>query len=352
MVINLPNELMLKIGDVRVKQIINFLFCYFESGKHEWFIDDKDDLSLFETKDLESYRDYIKKQVVQNTLYKSKKHENKTIVQVYSSVEELNALIENQISTISEVQVFKYLNGHRYTVILNGIRYELISIDAVWDFLGQPLKIILENVESDRLFIEKCLELLTENGVDKLWIEFVHGGGSDLSKVAQSINGKHRTICIIDSDVISPPNIYNTSSKERSINKIKRICESQGYLLHILNKREMENYLPDEALKHYLEQQSHNLEHIYFSFPEQCKDYFDMKKGLTIRNCNLPIWCNLKIQETEEVAATTEGKKSVVDGFGDQVWKAFHNVKSSEQLLSRDDKNELKDIAQKIVQFA
>lgn len=77
-----------------------------------------------------------------------------------------------------------------------------------------------------------------------------------------------------------------------------------------------------------------------------------MKKGLTIQNCNLPIWCNLKIQGTEEVAATAEGKKSVVDGFGEQVWKAFHNVKTSEQLLSEDDKNELKDIAQRIVQFA
>ncbi|MEM5686489.1 hypothetical protein AAHB49_04545 [Bacillus cereus] len=167
---------MSKIGDERVKQIIKFLFCYFESGKHEWFIDDKDDLTLFETTALESYRDYITKQVVQNTLYKSKQHEDKTIVQVYSSVEELNTLIESQIGTISGVQVFKYLNGHRYTVILNGIRYELITIDTVWDFLGQPLKIVLENVESDRLFIEKCLELLGESRSNKLWIEFVHGG--------------------------------------------------------------------------------------------------------------------------------------------------------------------------------
>lgn len=352
MVINLPNELMSKIGDERVKQIIKFLFCYFESGKHEWFIDDKDDLTLFETTALESYRDYITKQVVQNTFYKSKQHEDKTIVQVYSSVEELNTLIESQIGTISGVQVFKYLNGHRYTVILNGIRYELITIDTVWDFLGQPLKIVLENVESDRLFIEKCLELLGESRSNKLWIEFVHGGGSDLSKVAQSINGKHRTICIIDSDIISPPSTYNTPSKERYINKIKRICESHGYILHILNKREMENYLPDKALEEYLEQENRILEHVYFSFPDQCKDYFDMKKGLTLRNCKLPIWCDLNIQGTEEVAATVSGKSSIVDGFGEQVWKAFHYVKSPAELLSRDDKNELKELTKKIIQFA
>ncbi|WP_368506370.1 hypothetical protein [Bacillus cereus] len=355
MVINFPNELMSQIGDEKVAKIIKFLFGYFETGRHDWFINDQDDMAHFEAEILGSYSSYIKKQVVQKTLYGSAMHENRTIVQVFSSIEELNNLIQDKISVMEGVQFFKYLDGHRYTVILNEIRYELITIDIVLDFLGQPLKIILEDVESDRLFVEKCLELLGENQIGEPWVEFVHGGGSALAKVAKSYNGKCRTFCLLDSDVISPPDTYNTPAKPKTIKNIERICEENGYSLHILNKREMENYLPDRALKKYLEQKNNDFEHIYFTLSSQCKDYFDMKKGLTPRNLDLPIWCTFKeaiSQGNEEIAATVTGKKSIVDGFGENVWTAFQYVESAEELLSRDNNDELKKITQKIVQLA
>lgn len=352
--INFPNELMSQIGNEKVAKIIKFLFCYFETGRHEWFINDQDDMKLFETDILGSYSSYIKKQVVQKTLYGSERYENRTIVQVFSSIEELNNLIQDKISVMEGVQILEYLDGHRYTVILKETRYELITIDTVMDFLGQPLKIVLENVESDRLFVEKCLELLGEKQIDELWIEFVHGGGSDLAKVAQSYNGKCRTFCLIDSDVISPPNIYNTPAKPKTIKNIERICQDNGYSFHILNKREMENYLPDRVLKIYLEQKSRDFEHIYFNLSSQCKDYFDMKKGLTSRNLELPIWGAYKEminQGNEEIAATAIGKKSVVEGFGEDVWKAFQYVESAEELISRDSNDELKNLAEKIIQL-
>lgn len=354
MVINFPNELMSQIGDENVAKIIKFLFGYFETGRHEWFINDQDDMTLFETDILGSYSSYIKKQVVQKTLYGSEKYENRTIVQVFSSIEELNNLIQEKISVMDGVQFFKYLDGHRYTVILNETRYELITIDIVLDFLGQPLKIILEDVESDRLFVEKCLELLGENQIGEPWIEFVHGGGSALAKVAKSYNGKCRTFCLIDSDIISPPNIYNTQAKPKTIKNIERICQNNGYSFHVLNKREMENYLPDKALKQHLEQKRQGCEHIYFTLSNKCKDYFDMKKGLTPKNLDLPIWYTYKNalnQGNEEIAATSIGKKSIVEGFGEDVWKAFQYVESSEELLSRDNNDELKQITEKIVQL-
>ncbi|MGQ0414938.1 hypothetical protein ACT4UL_03870 [Bacillus sp. HC-TM] len=59
---------MSQIGDENVAKIIKFLFGYFETGRHEWFINDQDDMTLFETDILGSYSSYIKKQVVQKTL--------------------------------------------------------------------------------------------------------------------------------------------------------------------------------------------------------------------------------------------------------------------------------------------
>ncbi len=354
MVINFPNELMAQIGDEKVARILKFLFCYFELGRHDWLINDQDDMKLFETEILGSFSPYIKKQVVQNTLYGSGRYENRTIVQVFSSIEELDTLIEEKIRMKEGVQLFKYLDGHRYTVILDEKRYELITIDAVEDFLGKPLKIVLENVESDKLFVEKCLKFFAENEIDKCWIEFINGGGSDLANVAKNFNGKCRVFCLIDSDVISPPDTYNTPVKRRTINNIQRICHEFGYALHVLNKREMENYLPDKALKQYLEQKRQGCEHIYFTLSNQCKDYFDMKKGLTPKNLDLPIWYTYKNafnQGNEEIAATSTGKKSVVEGFGEDVWKAFHYVESAEELLSRDNNDELKKITEKIVQL-
>ncbi|MGQ0416155.1 hypothetical protein ACT4UL_12490 [Bacillus sp. HC-TM] len=40
-----------------------------------------------------------------------------------------------------------------------------------------------------------------------------------------------------------------------------------------------------------------------------------------------------------------------MEGFGEDVWKAFQYVESSEELLSRDNNDELKQITEKIVQL-
>ncbi|KNZ68661.1 hypothetical protein Tfer_2752 [Thermincola ferriacetica] len=346
MVVYIPDELLIKANDnEEIGQVLKLMFVLFECGKHKWYLK-KNDVRLFHKSPcLQSYREFIEKYVVEHVAYEKNDEHYLVRLSIESYIKEkMDILTQNP-----DIEVKKYLDGKRAIAKYDGNIHDFVDIELAESFLGQPLKIVVENVESDALFITTCLSKIAKIDPSDLWIEFVHGGGSDIPKVLKNFAGKVRVVCIIDCDKNSPEEI--SADKKVFCKQLQKICDNFGYILHILNKREMENYIPDSALKKYLNATNRCCDdYDYFGLDDIQKDYFDMKKGLHKKCMNLPIWKSIHSSE-KEIAATTTVQSLNLFGFGDNVWKAFEYVESESELKSRDLINELDEIVSKIFQL-
>lgn len=141
----------------------------------------------------------------------------------------------------------------------------IFTLEEAKEFFKESFAIVLENGKNDSHFIKSILYHFDKNiefynhAIEKRWIVFDHAGGC--SSVINLIKGKLspfetlaskygantskyvRGIVILDSDKKHP------LSDEKENTKINRkYLEEQNIWLHVLEKRAMENYLPDEVL--------------------------------------------------------------------------------------------------------
>lgn len=258
-----------------------------------------------------------------------------------------------RISTVEEIESSdfenskKYCQNNRLKVQRENTITEFISTKYVDSYLGQPLKIVLEDVDSDRLFIEKSLYLMNtinaKNIVENNQIEFPHGGGSRVPTLLESYNGKHRVICIVDSDKSSQEDVWKENSMQQKVIDISTVF---GYSFHILQKSEMENYLPDVAIeKHLIENKNSKTDFAYFGLNHTHKDFFDMKKGLHGKHKKEVFWTDYF---AFSIQTEKERENAQLKGFGDAIYKAFGYVETKQELLSRDRNSELNEIVNKI----
>lgn len=347
MVIHISDELMRAMeSSQKACQFIKLLFVRFEQGKHKWHIENENLGFLKESDILKSFSEFIQKYCVESLAYSNA--EPKHLVRLAFNHEIKKK--EEELSGRSDVDIKNILDGNRVVAVYNETTHDFISIDLAESFLGGPLKIIIENIESDGLFIKTCLTYIGELNLSELWVEFLHGGGNDTIKVAQNIKGLERVVCLADSDKISP-GVTNPGRAE-FCKRLRKVCDEYGYILHILNKREMENYIPDEALKEYLTDTGRDCDsHNYFGLTDIQKDYFDLRNGLGKKDYENDIWKNICSKTYEEVSVTIDEKETSFCGFGDRVWKAFECVKNGQQLRERDGANELDQLVNKIVSF-
>jgi len=334
-----------------ISQLLKLIFYNFEKGRHNWYLRNSN-INLFGESDfLLSYHEFIEKSIVEHEAYNLSEPEY--IIRLC-----LKSEIESKKKNLTNIDIKEYLDGNRMVLCHKGKMHEFISTKIAESFLGQPLVVLLENIDSDRLFIDKCLLYLSDVPSDNLWLEYDHGGGTDICRVANNIAGKRRVIIIIDRDICTLDSSYRKSNEE-----LEEICEKYGYTLHVLSKREMENYIPDEALKRYLNLRGVEWRNnVYFRLPEELKDYFDLKKGMCSKfdiekkvcldGYNCFIWRYVFDNDCEEQAATIESREIDgminTNGFGRKVWKAFELVESKEELKSRDNNNELESLVNKI----
>jgi len=299
-------------------------------------LEEDDNAELYAHPALHSFREFIQKRVTASI------YENRSLIHVVDVVtaEQITEIRES-LKGRTDIAYRVYLGGHRMVVRTSRALHEYISVDVVETFLGRPLKVIVENSESDSLFIETCLLHIGGVDINTLWLSIDHGGGSDIEKVVRRTGGRERLLCVVDGDWIAPGEM--PSSERRFKERLKTTCERLGCTLHILLKREMENYLPDDAIKRYLLAKGcrNADDHPYFALTEEQKDYFDLKKGL--RKCDLgnPMWSMFNVPSTE-TAASSDGRDPGLPGFGEEVWEAFRHVRCRGELESRDRVGELK----------
>ncbi|NJK31150.1 MAG: hypothetical protein HC927_01355 [Deltaproteobacteria bacterium] len=156
--------------------------------------------------------------------------------------------------------------------------------------------------------------------LERKWLKIEHagGGGNIRKKAEECIAGavdKGRVQALSDSDRLHPDHESTT------IRTMRKIASELGIRVHILHKRDSENYLPHEGVDHY------GRKTVYRAFRqlnEQQKDYYDMKSGFRRKSDG-----TLEIPaEQEQIYADVPRAvlEKLAGGFGDRQNMLFQGV--------------------------
>lgn len=313
MVISISKKLWtLSFSDTSIYRSIKKILSWIEDGKHSLIFEKGIDTNqIVNSKEYYNYSEIIKSCVKRH--YYSEDN-NKKVVRI---------TITNQLS-IDDKRSF--YDGLLLVQDFDGIEYHYIDISKIDTYLGRLL-ITVENIESDKRFIQAAYrtfrgrELCIEREV-----QFIHGGGNTIDRVViENSIFPVRMICIIDSDRKFPEMPIKESKK---VQDLLPICEQKNLVLIVLERREIENYLPLEALEAWLDKQRRSKEkdHPFFMFTQEQKAFFDLKKGLKKEDIE-----NKKVQDLYNGYCSDDSQKVLINGFGKSVWQAFEEVAASTQ---------------------
>lgn len=188
------------------------------------------------------------------------------------------------------------------------------NVEEALIFLNQPVSIILENNKNDAEFILAIIKHFgnddeynkSQEHINNAWLKFENAGGcSNVSnfiegflkqfkyiakKNDRNLTDYFRGIIILDSDTEYP----NQESKHKELLRKLNDLGIGINNIHILEKRMMENYLPDEIYKDLKanNQNKFTKELIdwldaYLNITEEQKDYINIPKGNLLGNENL-----------------------------------------------------------------
>jgi hypothetical protein len=158
-------------------------------------------------------------------------------------------------------------------------------------FLGTPLRILMENRNTDGAFLDAILSVLADPEVVRLkrtqaLVYDSGGGGGELKKLVEEVHAQAadggfplRAVVFTDSDSRWPGDIGPLATA------IRETCERLDIPHVILGKRAIENYVPDEAIAEWLDESGYTTKQASIAAllrltPEQ-RDHFPFKKGLS-----------------------------------------------------------------------
>lgn len=210
--------------------------------------------------------------VQESTLYNNLDTEDKRLIEAYYNDAILKSIQPSHfVGAISDSRTF--------------------DISEAIRFFGQPVSIILENSRNDSWFIRKIINYFdstkdVQKHLDKGWIQFENAGGCTnvqnfiVSKL-QSFDflpkeEKHtylRAFVLLDSD----RNFENENLKNE-YKTLKVFFEKNKISYHVLNKRSMENYMPERGFNLIINEQSKNADlikwlNVYKTLNKEQKDY-------------------------------------------------------------------------------
>ncbi|PJJ08826.1 hypothetical protein CLU83_2130 [Flavobacterium sp. 1] len=173
--------------------------------------------------------------------------------------------------------------------------YSLIEANEI---LCKTFSLILENIEYDNFFFDSLIKNFKEESkkikmhIEKGWLVPINGNGNNISNVLNEMQKrlnnasfpKHncnylRSFVIIDSDKKYPSNEEVAIDKMKLLNDIKEALVDS---YHVMKKREMENYMPDEVFEDIKDNDSYIKS--YLSLNATQKDYIDVENGLPDKN--------------------------------------------------------------------
>lgn len=241
-----------------------------------------------------------------------------------SNIEELlavtvdNAYIHERLKRLA---VLSMNRRFKYTIeVGDGIKGDrCIDISNLNRELSRKAIVIIENEHSDSCFVDCIIKCLGKVNLIKLknvaW-EFKGAGGcGEIPKVIESesnkFGGNFRAVVIHDSDRFYPGQELNKIHG----NIIKK-AQEKDIECHTLEKREIENYIPDSSIKD-LDFERAKIVSAFEKLTSEQKDFFDYKKGFKVgggfRGKNDPVFNGL--YAALEDATYEEIKK----GFGPDI---------------------------------
>lgn len=252
------------------------------------------------------------------------------------------------------------------------------NIEESIRFFSQPVSIILENNKNDAYFIKSIIEYLDTNGVLKEhlkngWIKFENAGGC--SNVKNFLEGElnsfedlafrnhrnkfdyYRGIVILDSD-----KDYPTQSIQPKYGILLNFLESIGLKdnIHILEKRMMDNYMPDEVFDEIILELTNSKDdgilkkwiNVYKNLDSTQKDFLKYYDGFSFDFNNLTVGVQTLYnnQQGANFDILKSGFKYKVKGFKNEFPLKFSTSSrvNKHTLESRSGSNELNLILSKI----
>jgi hypothetical protein len=231
---------------------IDRLFSFIEEERHIWLLKTENELDAFvESSYLENQSEY---------LYK----------------------------TYAELAQKTFDRDIYNTTHKNVLNISIDTLNANIAFLQETVYVILENLDSDRLFINALLRTFGKDkkyrhlhtAISKSWLQFQHAGGKDgmpklvnyhFNRTKQT--HKPRLFILFDSDRLNNETNYEVCKQQiiQRYNKEQVPC-------HVLYKREIENYLPISVLATVPEILQSTYE-AYCNLNPHQKDFYDMENG-------------------------------------------------------------------------
>lgn len=135
-----------------------------------------------------------------------------------------------------------------------------VPLRAAVDLLLQPYRVVLENNVNDRAFLvalaERRQAQVLRAAEERAWLVFEMGGGSAvvprIAALRRSEEARRLASVLLDSDALRPAAVGQPRSQVEGL-QARRAREvagdaELGVHLHVLWRRSIENYLPQEAL--------------------------------------------------------------------------------------------------------
>lgn len=184
-------------------------------------------------------------------------------------------------TAVKSLYIGKKQRRNKFTIIIeeNAKNNYSFEPEIALLFLSDSLYVIVENSNSDKVFLETIASAYKydeiKNAIELGWIKFDTEGGKGgiirRIKFHQQKNFKPRLFVLLDSDKEFPKDTHKAEKEES-------FCQGNDVSYHILYKRAIENYIPDEAF-HSLNAELNEILKIYCSLNDNQKDFFDLKKG-------------------------------------------------------------------------
>lgn len=209
----------------------------------------------------------------------------------------------------------------------------VFSAEEAIIYLLQPLSVILENGLNDSHFVNVVFRLFDATGmltrsVKEGWIQYENAGGcmnvkNFLMARLQQFAGKQkflRCFVLLDGD-----RRYPTDGKaDEKYKKLKEQMDAWHVGYHILEKRSMENYMPDEAMQAVAGTEFQGWLNAYKTLTPEQKDYLSIAEGFETDITKEEI----KEVRKKESLLTTKNKKrrkkSYVRGYLPQEEQNFY----------------------------
>ena len=155
-------------------------------------------------------------------------------------------------------------------------------------YLLQPLSIILENGLNDSYLMKVIFHLFDQTGeltsrMNEGWIRFENAGGCSNVKnfLKARIKSYGNKLKFLNSYVLLDGDRRYPTDPEpnKKYKKLKEQLDEWGVYYHVLEKRSMENYMPDEAINSFETAETRAWIMAYHSLTPEQKDHFSIAEG-------------------------------------------------------------------------